>query len=96
MPNLTTDQDKMFTTAIDRITAYGTGEFRKDLPKALRVVATTYDEHGMLSPLHGLVLHAAAMRLDQIAKEMTPGPFPDEPTVELGSELREFRHTEGG
>ena len=92
---LTERQREMFDHAHERITEYGTGEFRKDLPKALFVVADTYNDHGMLSPLHGLVIGAAARRLDEIAGEIAPG-HGDTGTIQLAADLRQFRHSEGG
>jgi hypothetical protein len=87
--------DEMFAEAIERIEECGTGEFRKDLPKALRAVRETYEEMGMLTPLHGLVIGAACRRLDEIARELYPGRG-DEGTVMLSRQLREFKHREGG
>lgn len=92
---LTEVQQEMFARSIEQISIHGTGEFRKDLPKALGMVAQTYDEAGGIAPLHGLVIGAAARRLDEIAKDMG-GAFPNESIAALASELREFRHREGG
>lgn len=86
--------DEMFDDAIARIAEFGTGEFRKDLPKALMAVRDTYAETGMLTPLHGIVIGAACRRLDQIAREMQA--WGDTGTIQLAVLLREFRHKEGG
>lgn len=93
---LTQTQRVMFDSARRKIIDHGTGTFRKDLPKALRLVADLYDETGAITPLHGLVIGAAARRLDEIAKEAKLRPWEDNPTADLAAALREFRHREGG
>ena len=93
---MTAEAELLFDAAISRIKTYGTGSFRKDLPKALQMVGQTYEEAGGITPLHGMVIGAAARRLDEIAKDLGRGAFPDEATAHLASQLREFRHREGG
>lgn len=93
---LTQAQRATFDQAIDTLRAHGTGSFRADLPKALELVAQMVGETGGITPLQGLVLGAAARRLDEIAKEIEDGPFPNPAISALAADLREFRHKEGG
>lgn len=86
---LTTDQTEMFDRACAILREHGTGEFRKDLPKALRLVGLQSDETDGVTPLQGLVLGAAARRLDEIARDGGRAE-------RLAAELRQFRHTQGG
>ena len=86
---LTTDQAEMFDRALELLKEHGTGQYRSDLPKALRLVAAQSGETNGVTPLQGLVLGAAVRRLDEIARDGGRAE-------RLAAELRQFRHTQGG
>jgi hypothetical protein len=82
-----------FDHAIERLRAFGTGTYRKDLPKALRAVQQQVMVTDEVSNLQGLVIAAAARRIDEIAREINP--HGDVGSINLAANLRKIRKTYG-
>jgi hypothetical protein len=79
----------MFREVIKRLEGYGTGEYRNDLPRALKVIQRQCEEELELTGLHRLVLSSACRRLDQIAGEISERG--DTGTIQLAAQLRRFK-----
>lgn len=87
---LTDREQRMFREVIKRLEGYGTGQFRNDLPRAIRVIKRQCEENGELTGLHRLVLGSACRRLDEIAGEMSERG--DTGTIQLSAQLRRFKN----